>query len=191
MANSLWMIGLAKKKKKPPKNHCCIWCVYNLEPICRLHLCNQCSSSKVSTDAIIRDVSLAHTLQFLGHPSALWEGLMHMSYRGRQREAGSEREKGIYRKMGLRCTFSRKEPFQDQVCMSQFPDRQPQGLDWGCFTQDGEPDFQTLSLLLQPPPPLPQIATSLRTGGGTGLRNLQMWPLRYTWFTYVGRSLWR
>lgn len=31
-----------------------------------------------------------------------------------------ERGKGIYRKMGLRRTFSRKEPFQDQVSLSQF-----------------------------------------------------------------------
>lgn len=80
-----------------------------------------------------------------------------MSNRGRQRVRVGERErgKGIYRKMGLRSTFSCKEPFQDQVSVSQFSDRRS-AIGFGlrlrldCLTQDGEPDFQTLSAFLRP-----------------------------------------
>lgn len=49
---------------------------------------------------------------------------VHMSDQGRQKVRVVVRErqsgKGIYRKMGLRRTFSCKEPCQDQVSLSQF-----------------------------------------------------------------------
>lgn len=159
--------------------------MYNLEHICRLHLCNWCSSTEVNTDAIIREVSLAGTPHsFWVSPQPSERGPIHMSNRGRQRVRVGERErergKGIYRKMGLRSTFSCKEPFQDQVSVSQFSDRRS-AIGFGLrlrldrLTQDGEPDFQTLSPLLRPSSPQLQTATgSLIENRGIGLDNLQM-----------------
>lgn len=68
--------------------------------------------------------------------------------------------------MGLRSTFSCKEPFQDQVSVSQFSDhRSAIGLGLRLrldrLTQDGDPDLQTLSPLLWPPSPQLQSAGSL------------------------------
>lgn len=57
--------------------------------------------------------------------------------------------------MGLRSTFSCKEPFQDQVSVSQFSDRRS-AIGFGLrlrldrLTQDGEPDSQMLSPVLKP-----------------------------------------
>lgn len=78
------------------------------------------------------------------------------------RESG----KGIYRKMGLRGTFSRKEPFQDQVSVSQFSDgSSATGFGWWLrldrLTQDGEPDLQALSPFLWPSSPQLHTAGSL------------------------------
>lgn len=71
-----------------------------------------------------------------------------MSKRGRQRER--ERGKGIYRKMGLRSTFSCKEPIRDQVSVSQFRDHRSAigfalRLDRLPPLYNGEPDSETLS----------------------------------------------
>lgn len=78
------------------------------------------------------------------------------------RESG----KGIYRKMGLRGTFSCKEPCQDQVSVSQFSDGSSAiGFGWWLrldrLTQDGEPDLQALSPLLWPSSPQLHNAGSL------------------------------
>uniref|UniRef100_A0A3B5AJD8 PDZ domain-containing protein n=1 Tax=Stegastes partitus TaxID=144197 RepID=A0A3B5AJD8_9TELE len=68
--------------------------------------------------------------------------------------------------MGLRSTFSCKEPFQDQVSVSQFPPHrsaigfEPR-LKLDCLTQDGEPALQMLSHLLRPPSAQLQTAGSL------------------------------
>lgn len=70
--------------------------------------------------------------------------------------------------MGLRSTFSCKEPFQDQVSVSQFSDRRSAiglglrlRLRLDHLIQDGEPDLQMLSPLLRPPSPELQTAGSL------------------------------
>lgn len=68
--------------------------------------------------------------------------------------------------MGLRGTFSCKEPFQDQVSVSQFSDGSSAiGFGWWLrlhrLTQDGEPDLQVLSPRLWPSSPQLHAAGSL------------------------------